>query len=219
MNHEEIIDYYQEKLDEQQESVRHCASRWSAMSYLRGGTFLFSLVPLILALNTVGGFTTGWLVLAGLVFLGFLVIAFIHEGMQTELRRATLLSTMHRESLARCRRKWTEIKMPPVDTPREFLAVSTDLDLLTESSVFKLLGTTRTPLGIATLRRWIIEGATPAEIKLRQPAVAELKPEFDWRLKFRLLCEQLAIGRSGPSRFVDWSESSSWFDGRQWVLW
>jgi ABC-type multidrug transport system fused ATPase/permease subunit len=219
MNHEEIINDYQQKLDEEQESLRYCASRWSTMSYLRGGTFLLSLVPLILALNSVWGFTTGWLVFAGLIFLGFLVIAFIHEGMQTELRRATLLSTMHRESLARCHRKWAEINMPSVEIPRGFLAVSTDLDLLTENSVFKLLGTTRTPLGIATLRSWIIEGAPAAEIKLRQSAVAELKPELDWRLKFRLLCEQLALGRSGPSRFVDWSESSSWFAGRQWVLW
>ena len=196
-----------------------CASRWNWMGYLRGGSFLVSLVPLILALNSVWGITTGWLILSGLLFLAFLFIAYLHEGMQSELRRASLLSAMHRESLARCERKWSEIRVPEIEVPKRFLPISTDLDLLGDNSVYKLLGVTRTPLGTETLRSWIIEGALPAEIKLRQDAVAELRNEFDWRLKFRFLCETLASGQSGPSRFVEWSESPNWFAGYQWVLW
>ncbi len=189
------------------------------MSYLRGGTFLLIFVPLLLALNSVGGLVWSWLALAGFIFLTFLVIAYIHEGMQTELRRASLLSTIHRESLDRCDRKWDRIRMPAVEIPRSLTAVSMDLDLFTESSLFKLLGTTRTPLGTNTLRDWIVQGATPAEVKLRQAAVAELRSEFDWRLKFQLLCEQLQLGRSGPSGFVNWSESANWFAGSNWILW
>ena len=215
----QVIEYYRTKLAEQQASVARCASRWNGMGYLRGGSFLVSLVPLILALNSVWGITTGWLMLAGLLFLVFLFIAYLHEGMQSELRRASLLSAMHRESLARCERKWSEIRVPEIEVPKRFLPISTDLDLLGENSVYKLLGVTRTPLGTETLRSWIIEGALPAEIKLRQEAVAELRNEFDWRLKFRFLCETLASGQSGPSRFVEWSESPNWFAGFQWVLW
>ncbi len=217
--HDEVLAYYQSKLEEQEASVKRCVSRWTGMSYLRGGTFLISLVPLILALNSVGGFSKPWLVLAGLIFVAFLVVAYIHEGMQAELRRAKLLSIMYRESIARCRREWTRIKVPKIDVPRHFLSNSVDLDLLGDSSVFKLLAITRTPLGTQTLAGWIMEGAEPDEIKLRQQAVQELRFEYDWRLKFRLRCEQLAAGQSGPSRFVEWSESHDWFDGRQWLLW
>ncbi len=218
-SYEQVVDYYKTKLAEQEKSVQRCANRWTTMGYLRGGTFLVSLVPLILALNQVWGMTTGWVVLSGLIFVGFIVVAYLHEGIQTELRKATLLSTMHRESLARCERKWTEIEVPEIETPRNFIAVSTDLDLLGDSSVYKLLGITRTPLGTETLRQWIISGATTDEIKRRQEAVAELKPKFDWRLKFRFLCETLASSQSGPSGFVDWSESKLWFTGREWLLW
>ncbi len=189
------------------------------MAYLRGGLFLLTFVPLLMALYSVWGISSGWVMLAALIFLGFLVVAFLHEGMQSDLRRAKLLSLMHRESIARLKRKWTEIRVPPVDIPKRFVPISTDLDLLTDSSVYKLLGTTRTPLGVQTLRNWIIDGAAPDEIRLRQAAVAELKSEFDWRLKFRLLCEQLVGGQSGPSRFVEWSTSPNWFAGREWVLW
>lgn len=217
--HEQVIAYYEEKLNQQLESMNRCASRWSGMAYLRGGTFLLCLVPLVLALNSVWGLTTGWLVVAGVIFFLFLVVAYVHEGMQTELRLATLLSRMHRESLARCRREWTKIQVPDIEVPRWFVPTSTDLDLLGEASVYKLLGITRTPLGTETLKSWIMEGAAPLEVELRQDAVAELRSEFDWRLKFRLLCETLAAGQSGPSRFVEWSESPDWFDGRHWILW
>lgn len=219
MTDQQVIEYYRSKIAEQQATVDKCVSRWSWMGYLRGGSFLVSLLPLILALNSVWGITTGWLVLTGLLFLAFLVIVYLHEGMQSELKRANLLSTMHRESLARCERRWTDIRVPPVEIPKGFLPISTDLDLLGDNSVYKLLAITRTPLGTETLRNWIIDGAHPTEIKLRQDAVAELRNEFDWRLKFRLLCETLAAGQSGPSRFVEWSESPNWFAGYYWVLW
>lgn len=215
----EILSYYQTKLDQQNESIRRCASRWNGMSYLRGGTFLLTFLPLFLGLNDVLEMATLWWILAGVVFFSFLAIAFVHEGMQTELRRAGLLANMHRESLARCHRRWSEIKVPTVEVPKHLTAVSADLDLFTDSSVYKLLGTARTPLGIATLRGWIIDGAAPDEIKLRQAAVAELKTEFNWRLKFRMVCEQLAHGRSGPSELVDWSTSPNWFSGQEWLLW
>ena len=126
---------------------------------------------------------------------------------------------MHRESLARMNRQWKEIKAPAIEIPDWFLATSKDLDLLGESSVFKLLGVTRTPLGTDTLKNWIIDGALPEEIEQRQAAVDELKSEFDWRLKFRFECEQLADSQSGPSRFVNWAESPSWYAGQTWVLW
>ncbi|MDB2526376.1 hypothetical protein N9X53_06790 [Mariniblastus sp.] len=75
--------------------------------------------------------------------------------MQTELRIATILAKMHEESLARCHRQWDKISVEPIVAPVGFAPISKDLDLLGDSSVYKLLGITRTPLGTETLRRWI----------------------------------------------------------------
>jgi len=182
-------------------------------------TFLLSLVPLGLAVAGVAGVQWPWVWLAAAIFLGFLAIAFFHEGMQTASRRATSMASYYRESLARCRRQWDQIEVPPVDVPQDFLAVSNDLNLLDSASVYKLLGIVRTPSGVDTLRDWIINGASVREIKRRQESVAELKPAIDWREKFWLSCQQLASGGSGPREFVQWCESSDWFARRGWLLW
>lgn len=214
-----VLDRYQQKLEQQQAIVSHCASRWSRVGTLRGGLFLLSLVPLFLGFNSYLEMRTPWFLLAGLVFVGFLVVAFIHEGMQSNLQVARLLSTMYRESVARLNRNWQGVKDRPVELPEFILPVSLDLDLFGTNSLYKLLGICRTPVGVARLRDWIVEGALPAEVKERQEAVKELSQQLDWIEKFRLKCEQLAMSKSGPARFVDWCESPNWFANRQWVLW
>ena len=216
---EQVLEYYREQLASEQAIAERCASRWNSVGFLRGGLFLAFLATLLMGFADVSGMAMVWWVLAGLLIVGFLVVAVIHERMQTVLHRAKILTNMHSESIARCNREWTKISVPDVEIPADFAPTSKDLDLLGPSSVYKLLGVTRTPLGTETLRQWIIEGASPVEVEQRQEAVAELKPEFEWRLKFRLLCEYLGASQSGPSRFVDWCESSNWFSGREWVLW
>ena len=216
--HDAVIARYQEKLDEHRASVKRCDQRWSSVGILRGGLFLLSLVPFFLAISETFGIGWPWLYLSGLLFFAFLVVAYIHEGMQTELKRASLLVKIYRESIARCQRDWDEIKVPEIDLPRNKIALSTDLDLFTSSSIFKLLGITRTPLGTATLKAWILDGAMADEVKMRQDAVKELAPHLDWREDFQLTCEQLAAGQSGPSRFLSWVASDSWFAGRGWIL-
>ena len=215
----QVLQYYQEKLDAAEKEVKDSAGQWSAVGIVRGLLLLASI--LLAAIALVDAFELRPIAgpIAAVVFVVFILVALYHEGLQTKMRQGKVLITMHRESLARMNRQWKDIKAPKIDIPDWFLATSKDLDLLGDSSVFKLLGITRTPLGTETLKNWIIDGALPEEIQLRQAAVEELKTEFDWRLKFRFECEQLADSQSGPSRFVDWAESPSWFSKQAWVLW
>ena len=80
-----IRDSYQEKLDTHRASVQRCDKRWSSVGYLRGGLFLLSVVPFFLAINEVFGIGWPWQYLSGALFLCFLVVAYIHEGRQSEL--------------------------------------------------------------------------------------------------------------------------------------
>lgn len=217
---EQVLDYYREKLVQQQSTVKQCVVRWNSFAYIRGALFFAFLIPIFLGFAHAWGQATLWWILAGLGFILFVGVALFHERIQTDLTRARLLSKMHQESIARCQRDWDKIKVPEIEIPPEFAPISKDLDLLGTSSVFKILGITRTPLGTDKLRSWIIEGALAEEVKQRQEAIAELSPKRDWRLQFRLLCEQLAASQSGPSRFVDWSESPTWYEPQRiWVLW
>ncbi|MEL7498811.1 MAG: hypothetical protein AAFN77_14480 [Planctomycetota bacterium] len=218
-NHSEVVQYYRDRLAEQEQEARNCAGQWSGVGYVRGLLLLGSIIPAVMGFANAYELGTLFYVIAGVLFGVFVAVALYHEQLQTRLFRARLLAKMHRESIARCERRWTDINVPPVEIPGWFAPISKDLDLLGNSSVYKLLGTTRTPLGTETLKNWIIDGALDEEIQLRQDAVAELKPDFDWREQFRLRCEYLADSQSGPSRFVEWCESPCWFDGNQWVLW
>lgn len=219
INDEQVLLRYQSSLDQEETRLENCARRWTRFSYIRGCMFLLSLPPLVLALNQFWGVASPWVWLSGVIFVGFLVVAFFHERMQIDMRRSALLVNMHRASIARLKRAWSELKSTEVDLPADFRPVAADLDLAGECSLFTLIGISRTPLGTSTLCDWMVTGALPEEVTTRQQAVAELAPEFAWREKFRLNCEQLAAGQSGPSQFVEWAESESWLHGRTWILW
>jgi ABC-type multidrug transport system fused ATPase/permease subunit len=216
-SHQDVLNYYRAQLQEQQQILQRSLQSWRWVAYLRGGSFLVALIPLALGLGNYANLATIWYFFAGLLFLSFLAIAFVHENLHAKLRRANLVANMHRESIARCQRNWKEIQVPPAQVPLHLNSLSADLDLFTDSSLYKLLATPRTAAGIATLRSWLIEGAEPAEVVRRQAAVAELKPDFDWRLNFRISCELL--GSAKAAGFVEWAESPNWLNSRRWVLW
>ena len=209
---------YREKLEQQTTILREAAQRWGWMAYLRGGLFLASLVPIFLGLGQYLGFQLPWFGLTGLLFFAFLVVAFFHEGMQAKYRVGTLLSKMYRESIARIERQWDKINVPEVKVPDHQIALAKDLDLIGPSSLFKLLGIVRTPLGVNTLSDWILNPALPDEVSKRQDAVRELSGHPEWREKYQLKCETLASSQSGPSQFVEWCESEDFLSKYNWLL-
>ncbi len=215
----EIYKHYQTSLESERETLARLSGSWRRVAFTRGGMFLLSIVPLFLAARSVLGFSTSWLILSGLLFFGFLVVAFLHERMSRGIRLSRLLVKMHQESLARMDRELDGVYTPVYKIPDSVVPVSADLDLFGQQSLFQLLATPRTPFGVKTLGDWIAFGADVDEIKSRQVAVAELKDHDAWRREFRLRCEQLAASQSGPNRFVEWAESENWVERRMWLLW
>ena len=212
------LNEYQEKLNSQTQAITDVASRWGWMAYLRGGLFLASVAVIFLGLQELWGYRTSWFVLSGILFFAFLAIAFIHEGLQANYRKGKLLVRMYRESIARLNRDWENIKVPDFEVPKHQTALAKDLDLIGPSSLFKLTGIVRTPLGINTLADWILNPSTPEEVVSRQTAVAELAEEVEWRERFQLKCESLASSQSGPSQFVEWCEREDFFNKYSWLL-
>lgn len=217
--HQEVVEYYQARLSQQEQIAKECAAKWSQLSYVRGLLFLASIFLVVLGFANAYNAAIPFFVIGGITFVVFVAAALYHDRLESDLHRTRLLASMHRESVARCHREWDQIKVPTPRIPDWFAPTSKDLDLLGDSSIYKLLGITRTPLGISILQDWIIEGALDEEVAQRQAAVEELRNEFDWRIQFRLRCEYLAGSQSGPSRFVEWCESPNWFRGNEWLLW
>ena len=217
-NHQEVVDRYREKLREQDAIVAQCNRQWSKFAYARGAALLLFIVVAFLAWNEAWAPASWPYYAAGLAFLVFTAVAWKVETLESQLRNSRRASTMFRESIARCLRDWNDIKVPEVEVSDQLKAVSTDLDMFTASSIFKLLGITRTPLGTETLTSWISSGAPADEVAIRQEAVKELAPKIEWREDFQMRCDQLSGSHANPTSFVDWSKSKNWFQGREWLL-
>jgi len=81
---------------------------------------------------------------------------------------------------------------------------SDDLDLFGPGSVFERITACRTRAGEDTLAAWLLAPATPAEVKARQEAVADLRPRLDLR-------EAVAVaGANTPA--ADYQTLASWAD-------
>ncbi|MFN6206960.1 MAG: MutS-related protein [Planctomycetota bacterium] len=196
------------------------AERWRRLGFVRGGLFLLALGGLLCWLTGQLGWGSGWLVVAGLSLLAFLAVAGIHESLAGRIFLTRLRLRINRDAVLRQQRRLRELdSVPQVLVPPQHLSLARDLDLLGDNSLYRLLGTARTPLGILLLRDWILEGADSAEITARQAAVAELRDQTEWREEFQLICEQLSVSEAGPSRFVEWCEGESWVQRRLPLLW
>ena len=217
-NHQEVVERYQEKLREQDAIVAQCNRQWSKFAYARGAALLLFVVVAFLAWNEAWAPASWPYYAAGIVFLVFTAVAWKVELLEKSLRRSRMAANMYRESIARCLRNWDDIEVPKVAVPNQLTAVSNDLDMFTDSSIFKLIGITRTPLGTDTLVSWIQSGATADEVAIRQEAAKELAPKLQWREDFQMLCEQLSGSHANPTSFVDWTKSENWFKGREWLL-
>jgi hypothetical protein len=106
------------------------------------------------------------------------------------------------------------MRLTAAEVPDSHATLDEDLDLFGWGSLFHLACRSNTPLGIATLRDWLLHPAQPSVILERQQAVAELSPELELRQELELRGRILA---GSPRIFLDWTEGRSWLSGQPWL--
>ncbi len=112
------------------------------------------------------------------------VLALLHGRLLRRQRRWTDLAALNAQALARSERRWADLPpgpAPPADAPRPLPPFVRDVGVFGAVSLARLLGTARTPVGRATLARWLLAPAPPGEVGARQAAVRELAAEIDFR--------------------------------------
>ena len=92
-NFEQVLEYYRGKLAGEEATVKNCGSRWSTVGYVRGFLFLAFLVLLIMGFAWVWDQQTIWWILSGVMFVAFIVVALIHEKMQSDLKLCLLYTS------------------------------------------------------------------------------------------------------------------------------
>lgn len=159
----------------------------------------------------------GWgLALSVVVFLGLVVW---HRKVRARLRWARTLVGINEAAISRLGRDWTALPPTEMESPDRQHPYATDLDVSGETSLFRLFTTVTLPPGVATLRRWLLAPAVPAEIRDRQEAVEDLSG----RLDFRQTLEGKGRILESPDpesirRFLEWAEEDPFIPTRRWIL-
>ena len=145
--------------------------------------------------------------------VGFVALALVHERVIRRRKRAERLSGFYQKCIARIEDQWAGHGDggERFDDPAHPYAE--DLDLFGKGSLFELLSTARLRSGEATLARWLLEPAAPAEVRERHAAVDELRPRLDLREDIAMLGEDLRSGID-PGLLARWAEKPLVFDSR-----
>jgi hypothetical protein len=172
---------------------------------------------LALALCNFAGSTVAW-VLAGLLVMLFSIVTVYHTRVRDSLTRNSLLIELKQEQMARIRLDWDGIA-PGDSSSLETSShpFATDLDIVGERSLHRLLDCAVTQEGSERLKSWLLNTQPDEQlIRQRQTLVQELKDHSLFRNKLRLLSAVARINTAGPRRA---RSSSAHWNSRILVEW
>ncbi len=141
-----------------------------------------------------------WLLVLAAVFLGLLIL---YESVVRAWRRARRAVAYYQAGLDRLADDWKGKGQTGARFQDENHPYAADIDLFGPGSLFELLCTARTRSGEDTLAAWLRAAAGPDEVRARQAAVAELRPQLDLREDLALLGGDLPAG-------VDFDRVAAW---------
>ena len=189
--------------ERRQEDRRGRAARLAWRERLLGnGRFVVFLIGVAMTYPAFGmDLFSGWWLLAPVAV--FSVLLFLHENVTRELRRAGQSAGFYRDGLARLAGAWKGKGRQGQRFLDEKHPYAADLDLFGSGSLFELLCTARTRTGEETLASWLLRPASADEVRRRQEAVAELRPQLDLREDLALLGADVPVG-------VDFDAVAAW---------
>ena len=199
MTRKEILALYEGRRDERAEVASGLRRRQTGLAIARVVVFLSGVALAWFVFETD---LVGWPWLAvPLVLFAFLMSW--HASLRAAARRAQRAERFYLRGIARLSDEWAGHGAQGKAFADPKHPYSGDLDLFGEGSLFELLATTASPWGAARLAEWLLSPATPAVVKERQEAVAELAPKVELR-------EALASEHDGFGDAVDPARLSKW---------
>jgi MutS domain V len=142
-----------------------------------------------------------WMVAAAIAFGA---LAMVHARVLQRIERGQRAAVLYERALDRLAGKWHGVGR----SGERFLdghPYARDLDLFGHASLFDLLNVARTDTGEETLAAWLGSGATLDEALARQVAIAELRPNLDFREDVAVLAAEGHVSATGA--LGQWSRS------------
>lgn len=161
---------------------------------------------------------TLWYWLGGLLAVAFAGAYAYHTLIDRRQQHFSELWTINNEGLLRLRREWSALPLREAPAPAD-TSLAGDLDLLGHASLQHLLNTAYTPIGQATLQRWLLDPAAPDIVRGRQAAVQELAPLNTFRDELARRGRGMGSAQATYEHFLRWSEGRPWLGARPWLAW
>jgi hypothetical protein len=154
-----------------------------------------------------------------LLFAAAFIAAFAWQArLDGAYRRYDILCALSAEGLARLRRDWAALPLPPQIPIASSAEYADDLDLLGRASLQQLLCGVASPSGQIRLQEWLLSPAAPDVIRERQAAVAEPAPCIDFRQELALAARQMQVTPVALERFLTWAGGEPWMARWPWLV-
>ncbi len=218
MTGEAAVEHYEARVEALRQQEAMLRQRGQQLTRWRGLTSLPALAVAVYWWMTDAPGSWGYW-LAGGLFLIFVILVGIHERLLESTAVLEQRRLINQQHIHRLRREWSRLPVPAVEIPAKSIPLARDLDLFGKASVFQWLCLAHTPLGIETLRDWLITSSNPQEIRNRQEAVRRLAGDTGLREELELRGRLLVASGKGPARFLGWAEAPGWLASRPALRW
>ena len=157
---------------------------------------------------------------AGMVFAAaFVVLVGVHGRVIAAAAGFGQLKRINAESAARVLRNWRQIPLRATATLSGDETLAGDLDLFGEASLFHLVASANTPVGVDAIADWFLHPADREVLIQRQEAVAELSPALDARQDLQRCGLKVAPQKTNLTHFLWWADADPWLARRRPLVW
>lgn len=162
--------------------------------------------------------STAGLILAALFLIAFVLVAICHDRVRDSLNRIALMLKIKHLQLARINLDWEHLPHSDQTPPEPEHPFATDLDIIGERSLHRLIDSAVTQEGSRRLRSWLLNNEPDARvIKQRQSLIQELRGLSLFRDKLQL-CAAEAGRDSLPQSRASHHQLPQW-DSHTLVAW
>ena len=164
-----------------------------------------------------------YLVGGGLI-VGFILSAVANEPTRDSMEREESETAVLERLKARVDRDWAKLKTREETRRAKAISLSErqkdladDLDLLGETSLFRLVSMAGTNCGARTIANWLTGPALAKTAASRSDAVKHLAPLRSERRQFYALATRIGSSSGDPDSFAAWATSEPWLPERAWM--
>jgi hypothetical protein len=190
---------YASRLEQRRQRTAQLARQEQLAGYSRIVVFFLGVLVLVLSFGY--DMLSAWWLLPLVVL--YSILLFFHERVTRAWYRSRRAVAFYENGLARLHEDWKGRGQDGARFRDDNHPYAGDLDIFGTGSLFELLCTARTRTGEDTLASWLLHAAPADEIRARQEAVAELRPQLDLR-------EDLALLGSDVPAGVDFNALAAW---------